>query len=425
SALFFTLFYYILNKLNIKKPEIWLFILLFSSSLFLFRLQLARPLLFTLSLSIIGIYIILKQKKWLLLLWPILFILSSYGSIFIISIIVGSYLLTKLVIEKRIDWQIILITMSGCILGLLFHPETSNFVNLIINNYTSGLSSFNNLNILIPIELENLNFLALLVTSLPIFLLIISLITLFLLKIFFKVEIELKNKINYYFLLLLSLIFIMLTIKYNRFIEYLAPILILSVAYIYKISMNIPEINEYIKKIYNKLNNLSFKLIITLTTLSLIFLPLKQIYTDYKTTNSIETFKETAIWLNKNTPSESIVFNTSWDAFPRLFFYNHHNYYVVGLDPIFLYNYNNKMYYLWHNISTKQCALDSKIDECPENKKTAKAIADSILNSFNSEYIWLSKINKSYLKLSNILNNNSDYFELMIETNDSIVYKIN
>jgi len=96
SALFFTLFYFILNKMDIKKPELWLFILIFSSNLFIFRLQLGRPLLFTISLSLIGIYLLMKEKKWFLLFWPIIFILSSYGSILIILIILFSYLLIKL-----------------------------------------------------------------------------------------------------------------------------------------------------------------------------------------------------------------------------------------------------------------------------------------------------------------------------------------
>lgn len=40
-------------------------------------------------------------------------------------------------------------------------------------------------------------------------------------------------------------------------------------------------------------------------------------------------------WLKANSAPGSVVFTDDWDIFPLHFYHNHHNYYVVGLDPKF------------------------------------------------------------------------------------------
>ncbi len=40
-------------------------------------------------------------------------------------------------------------------------------------------------------------------------------------------------------------------------------------------------------------------------------------------------------WLKANSAPGSVVFTDDWDIFPLHFYHNHHNYYIVGLDPKF------------------------------------------------------------------------------------------
>jgi hypothetical protein len=56
-------------------------------------------------------------------------------------------------------------------------------------------------------------------------------------------------------------------------------------------------------------------------------------------------------WLEANTPAGERVFQTDWDDFPRLFFYNTHNTYLVGLDPTYLQFYDPELYDLWVEIT--------------------------------------------------------------------------
>jgi hypothetical protein len=57
------------------------------------------------------------------------------------------------------------------------------------------------------------------------------------------------------------------------------------------------------------------------------------------------------MWLNENTPPGSRVFQTDWDDFPRLFFYNTHNTYLAGLDPTYLQLYDPALYDTWVEIT--------------------------------------------------------------------------
>jgi hypothetical protein len=56
-------------------------------------------------------------------------------------------------------------------------------------------------------------------------------------------------------------------------------------------------------------------------------------------------------WLDQNTPSGARVFQTDWDDFPRLFFYNTHNTYLVGLDPTYMQIADPALYDLWVKIT--------------------------------------------------------------------------
>ena len=40
-----------------------------------------------------------------------------------------------------------------------------------------------------------------------------------------------------------------------------------------------------------------------------------------------------------------------WDDFPRLFFYNSHNTYLIGLDPTYMQLYNAGLYDSWVDIT--------------------------------------------------------------------------
>jgi hypothetical protein len=60
-----------------------------------------------------------------------------------------------------------------------------------------------------------------------------------------------------------------------------------------------------------------------------------------------DMFAGSSAWLAANTTAGERVFQTDWDDFPRLFFYNSANTYLIGLDPTYMQLYNAELYDLW------------------------------------------------------------------------------
>jgi hypothetical protein len=56
-------------------------------------------------------------------------------------------------------------------------------------------------------------------------------------------------------------------------------------------------------------------------------------------------------WIKANVPPGEMIFNTDWDDFPRLFFYDTTHVYVSGLDPTYLLDKNPELSKLYEDIT--------------------------------------------------------------------------
>jgi hypothetical protein len=64
-----------------------------------------------------------------------------------------------------------------------------------------------------------------------------------------------------------------------------------------------------------------------------------------------EYYQAGAGWLRANVPAGQRVFNTDWDDFPRLFYYDSTHYYISGLDPTYLFDQNPDLSRLYERIT--------------------------------------------------------------------------
>ncbi|MCB0359299.1 MAG: hypothetical protein KDD44_06675, partial [Bdellovibrionales bacterium] len=64
-----------------------------------------------------------------------------------------------------------------------------------------------------------------------------------------------------------------------------------------------------------------------------------------------QRYQGAADWLSGHSRAHDLVFTSDWDDFPRLFHFNHHNSYLVGLDPYFLFARNQTQFLLWRHIT--------------------------------------------------------------------------
>jgi hypothetical protein len=73
--------------------------------------------------------------------------------------------------------------------------------------------------------------------------------------------------------------------------------------------------------------------------------------TEIKDSQPPEEYRAGAEWLRRNVPPGETVFNTDWDDFPKLFFYDPTHRYVSGLDPTYLYDANHELSKLYEEIT--------------------------------------------------------------------------
>jgi hypothetical protein len=64
-----------------------------------------------------------------------------------------------------------------------------------------------------------------------------------------------------------------------------------------------------------------------------------------------DRFANASAWLKENTPRQSVVYNSQWDTFPDLFFHDHHNLWVAGLNANFTYFLEPRLWLLYKNVS--------------------------------------------------------------------------
>ncbi|MFC1610233.1 hypothetical protein ACFL6C_04740 [Myxococcota bacterium] len=63
------------------------------------------------------------------------------------------------------------------------------------------------------------------------------------------------------------------------------------------------------------------------------------------------TVQAEAIWLANHSRQGDLVFTCDWDDAPELFYFNHHNRYLVFLDPTFMYAWRPEIWTAWNRIS--------------------------------------------------------------------------
>lgn len=94
-------------------------------------------------------------------------------------------------------------------------------------------------------------------------------------------------------------------------------------------------------------------------------------YHDAQNAVDVKTFEGASTWLKTYTPPDSAVFQTDWDDFTRLFYYNTHNTYLVGLDPTYLQRENPALWDKWVAVTRGQVGN----------------LAETIRNDFGAEYV--------------------------------------
>src|SRR6185295_6843116 len=67
---------------------------------------------------------------------------------------------------------------------------------------------------------------------------------------------------------------------------------------------------------------------------------------------SHDFYRKGAEWMRTHVPPGQLIFNTDWDDFPRLFYFDPSHYYIYGLDPSYLFDKDPALSLLYERITT-------------------------------------------------------------------------
>ncbi|NIM07187.1 MAG: hypothetical protein GTN69_07285 [Armatimonadetes bacterium] len=96
-------------------------------------------------------------------------------------------------------------------------------------------------------------------------------------------------------------------------------------------------------------------------------------------------------WLKDNSEPGEIVFHVSWGNFPELFYWNQHNRYIGGMDPIFQYAYDKSLYWKVHHLWVGKAPGYTWGSPKPEGAKLEDAYT-VMTRDFKASYLLLEEL---------------------------------
>lgn len=459
AALLILTIFWFLSKFKIKGAFFYCFLLL-TISPFIFRINLAKAGALSIIILLIGLYSIFNKKNWLLFIlsfiyvwthgsWPLIFFLT------IVYILIDSFLkislptsdnkirnqklkikntnikikkyfyafnlcilyfisyisfLTRQIFTKE-NFKLLSACLGGLLAGLIINPYFPKnlifywyqIIKIAVINYQNKIG--------VGAEWYPYNFGDLIASSSFVFILLILSFAAFFINFLesfsSKEKIFIKNKIEILAIALSVFFFLILTLKSRRNVEYFVPFAAILAAF----SLNQPFLLKrehwaYFQKWWQQKRILANSLCLFFI-IAIPFIAGRNIWstqTLFASGNPANKYQGISEWLKNNTPEKALIFHNDWDDFPALFYYNTHNHYVAGLDPTFMYEYDQELYKKWVDITT--------------SRKTN--ISQIIKNDFHAEYVF---VDKDHIALENNLKSDG-HFAMVYQDEDGKIYKL-
>ncbi len=351
----------------------WLVPLLLSSEPFLYRMSMTRAPSLSLAFLGAGIYLILKRRwVWLgLLSFAFVWLYSLFPLIFAVAL---AYTIAVYVVERRVETGAALASFAGIVAGLLINPYFPKNLVLFWEHLMMKLTADYSVNV--GVEWYPYDTWVILGGS------AVAFVIYFAGLLAFDFRRPGRDPKPLFFLILATL-FLLLAFKSRRFIEYWPPFAVLFGAFV---------LSPYIERLMKRGVRQPVDRAVCAVAASVALVALLGTMTvtvwiahyNIRTETDPYAYRGASLWLAENTPPGTVVFNTDWDDFPMLFYYNPDRTYIVGLDPTYLYDRNPEMWNLYRDIT-----LGDKNDPAPIIKER-----------FGAEYVFTDNYHEDFLRVA-------------------------
>jgi hypothetical protein len=332
-SLAFLAIWWLMRGLGVRWAAVWSLGLFAVSEAFLYRMSMPRAQSASLLVLVLALYWLLQGKHWRLLPLGFAYV-WLYGAFPLLIVLSGIYVAATLIMERRLDWQALAYPMLGIGLGLLINPYFPEDINFTITHLLPkiGDSTTKVGNEWYPYEtwtlVENSGFA---------------------LAAFISGTVALgwrEKRIDRPTLISLALavLFGYMLFRSRRFVEYFPPF-----ALVFATLAIAPLLQSWRPKraIWHRL--------LPIGLLALLIYPLGMTLSDAReklaNAKPADRYAEASLWLRDHTGPEEMIFQTDWDDFTRLFFYNSDARYTAGLDPTLMELFDQALYDEWVSIT--------------------------------------------------------------------------
>jgi hypothetical protein len=353
--------YWLMVRYRISYALMWLVALLACSTPFLFRLNMAKAPPFAIIYSIIGIYLLFENRYWLLA--PLAFVFTLTYDMFVLLIAAAA--IWTIVIawaEHRFEWRPLVFVLAGTALGFVINPYFPHNLGLFYEHLKIKLT-MKDFSTKVGQEWYPYSAWEFMGNS------VVACVAMVVGYIAFEAGERRRSHRTLFFLLFATMLMVM-NARWRRIAEYWPPFAILFAAFAIQPWLNnarsaltgLPaEVLEELQPFFDiegaaarKTRELWQLLGAGVVTVVLAFpLAANVMVTRHDIAKSDEPhyYKNGMQWVRSNVPPGQIIFNTDWDDFPRLYYFDPTHAYVSGLDPTYLYDKNAALSKLYDRIT--------------------------------------------------------------------------
>ena len=344
ASLAFLAVWILFHRQRVPFAWLWALGLLGISDAFLYRMSVTRAQSLSLAVLALAFAWLLegKYKHLAILSFIYVWLYDAFPLMIALAVL---HLIAIALIERRLEYRPLLYITAGMILGLIINPY---FPENIIFSYRHMLPKLADAtsvrvgNEWFPYETKQL-----LDNSLP----ALAAFTSGALALGLSAR---KMDVRTALALLVSLLFGLMLFQARRFVEYFPPFALIFAAFAW--TPLFPQVADLVSSTDSPRGPFNLRTYIPVILLSLVVAvsiarsipPAREAL---GTSKPYDLYAGASAWLKENTEAGTRVFQTDWDDFPRLFFYNTHNTYLVGLDPTYMQLYDADLYDLWVEIT--------------------------------------------------------------------------
>jgi hypothetical protein len=357
--------YWLLLRYRVRYALVWLIGLLACSAPFLFRMNMAKAPPLAILYLVIAIHLFFKRKYWPLLVLALVFTWTY--DLFVLLIMAAIFwVVTIAITEKRFEWRPLVFVLLGCAAGLVINPYFPHNLQLLIEHLQIKLTA-SDFDTKVGSEWYPYDSWEFLGNS------AVACIAMVVGYIAFEPTERRRGHYPIFFLLFSTALMIM-TARWKRIAEYWPPFAVLFAGFALQpwlegfrpyLTRLPPDVLEELKPFLDREGmvtpekNTNFRdlvqtILVVTVALGLsvfLFFNLRATSKEIGQSESHDYYRAGAAWLRTNVPPGQVIFNTDWDDFPRLFYYDSSHYYVSGLDPNYLYDKDPDLSRLYEHIT--------------------------------------------------------------------------